>query len=104
MNCSFTKDELFLQAFLIFLTKSVDQSLSDGYFYLLLSLKLFLQKKSVLLELPHLITLLPRLYQSNKILLPLLGRHSLLKEDIATLLKSHLAKCYFNFNCLTVDC
>ena len=39
----------------------------DGYFYLLLSLKLFSRKKSVLLKLSHLITLLPRLDQSSKI-------------------------------------
>ena len=52
---NFTKDELLLQMFFKFLTGSVDQSLLDDYFYLLLSLKLFSQKKSVLLKLPHLI-------------------------------------------------
>ena len=55
--------------FFKFLTKSVGQSLLGGYFYLLLSLKFISQKKSVLLELPHLITLLPRLNQSNEIYL-----------------------------------
>ena len=53
--------------FLKFLTKSVDQSFLNSYFYLLLSLKLFSRKKSVFLKLPHLITLLPRLDQSNEI-------------------------------------
>ena len=38
-----------------------------GYFYWLFSLKLFSEKKSVLLKLPHLNTLLPRLDQSNEI-------------------------------------
>ena len=49
------------------LTKSVDQWFLDGYFYLLLSLKLFSRKKSVLLKLPHLITPLPRLDESKEI-------------------------------------
>ena len=53
--------------FFLVLTKSVDQSLLDGYFHLLLSLKLFSEKKSVLLKLTPLITLLPRLHQSNEI-------------------------------------
>ena len=68
-NCNFTKDGLLLQVFFFFfeLIKSVDQSFLDGYFYFLLSLKLFSRKKSVLLTLPHLITPLPKLDQSNKI-------------------------------------
>ena len=50
-----------------FFLNCVDQSFLDGYFYFLLSLKLFSRKKSVLLTLPHLITPLPKLDQSNKI-------------------------------------
>ena len=38
-----------------------------GYFYLLLSLKLFSEKKSLSLKLTNLIVLLPRLDQSNEI-------------------------------------
>ena len=45
------------------------QKVSANHFYSLLSLKFISQKKSVLLELPHLITLLPRLNQSNEIYL-----------------------------------
>ena len=56
--------ELFLKGFFLFLKKSVNQPLLDGWFYLLLSLKLFSQKKFVLLKLPHLITLLLRLATS----------------------------------------
>ena len=57
----------FFCKFFLNLTESVDQSLLDGLLYLLPSLKLFSEKKSVLLKLPHLITLLPRLHQSNEI-------------------------------------
>ena len=57
----------FFCRFFKILTKSVDQSFLNSYFYLLLSLKLFSRKKSVFLKLPHLITLLPRLDQSNEI-------------------------------------
>ena len=52
--------------FFKFLTKSVHKSFLDGHFYLLLSFKLF-SRKFVLLKLTHLITLLPRLDQSNEI-------------------------------------
>ena len=61
------KMSFFCRVFFKFLTKSVDQSFLDGYFFLLLSLKLFSRKKSVLLKLPHLITPLPRLDQSKEI-------------------------------------
>ena len=44
-NCNFAKDELLLRFFFELLTKSVEQSLLDGHFYLLLSLKLFSEKK-----------------------------------------------------------
>ena len=71
--------------FFQFLTKSVDQPLSDGYFYLLLSLKLFSQKKSVLFKLPHLIILLPRLGWSNEIHFAVSWwGHSLLKETLCS--------------------
>ena len=61
------KMNFFGKFFFKFLTKSVDKSFLDSYFYLLLSLKQFSRKKSVLLKLTHLITLLPRLDQSNEI-------------------------------------
>ena len=54
--------------FFLFFAKSVDQSLLDVYFYLLLSLKLFPQKRSVLLKLHYSITLLRRLDQSKDII------------------------------------
>ena len=55
------KMNFFCTLFFSFLTNCVDQSLLDGYFYLLLSLKLLSQKKPVLLKLPHLIN-----YSSTK--------------------------------------
>ena len=57
----------FFCKFFLFFNKSVDKSFLDDYFYLLLSLKLFSRKKSVLLKLSHLISLLPRLDQSNEV-------------------------------------
>ena len=80
-----------LTVFFKFLTKSVDQSLLDGYVYLLLSLKLFS---------PHLTTLLPGLDQSNEIHFATSWWALVIKGRSNTLFKCHLVKCHFDFNCL----
>ena len=72
------------------LTKSVDQSLIDGNFYLMLSLKLFSLKKSFLLKLPHLITFYRDLINITKSILPLRVGHSLLYEDVTLCLNDIL--------------
>ena len=82
------------------MTKSVDQSLLDSYF----SLKLFSQKKPVLLKLSHLITLLQRLDQSNEIYFAVSWLAFIIKGRCNTLFKWHLVKCHFDFNCLPLDC
>ena len=74
------------------------------YFYLLLSLKLLSQKKSVLLKLPHLITVLSRLDQSNQIHFAASWWAIIIKGRSNTLFKWHLVKYHFDLHCLPLDC
>ena len=70
------------------MTKSVDKSFLEGYFYLLLSLKLFSRKKSALLKLPLYLLFYQDLINLTKSTLPLLVGHSLLKEDVMSYLST----------------
>ena len=85
------------------MTKSFEQSLLDGYFYLMLLLKLFPQKKSILLKLPHVITFLPRLAQSNEIHFAASWWAVIIKGRCITFFKWHFVKYHFDFNCLPLD-
>ena len=93
----------FFRMFFFIFEKSVDQSLLDDFFYLLLSLKLFSQKKPVLLKLSHLITLVRWLDQSNEIHFASSWPLLIIKGRCNTLFKWHLVKCHFDFNCLPLD-
>ena len=84
--------------FLIFDKKS---RLLDGYFYLLLSLKLLSEKKSNLLKLPPLITLLPKLDQSNEIHFAASWWALINKGRCNTLCSNDIS---LNFNCLPLYC
>ena len=84
--------------FVFILTKSVDQSVLEGYFYSLLSLKLFSQNLFVLLKLLHLITPILRLDQSNKIHFATSWWALIIKGRCNTLFKWHLVKCHFDFH------
>ena len=95
---------MFLQVFLKFLTKSVDQSLLDGYFYLFISLKLISVKKSVLLKQPHLITFLPKLDQFNEIHFAA-SWWALIKERCDKLCSNGISlNVTFDFNYLALHC